>query len=910
MTLDMLKSTKKSGAEAVEYSHTYYNESSLCELDQIACGWRVGRLRSVRSPLGLVSTVIKYDVAGRPVKRADFGGMVTEFAYDRNGALTHYKVRGSDGSTETDDAVTRIEYEPTGLIGKVIQPDGAYTAYQYDAAHRLIAIEDNYGDRIAYTLDNAGNRIKEDTTDKGGVLLRTLSRVYNQLGQLQMATGAYGHAIGYTYDAAGRTDTVTDALGRVTDNDYDPLGRLARTLQDATGIAAETKFEYDALDNLTKITDPKGLDTNYQYNAFGDLTRLDSPDTGLTTYTYDNAGNRVSATDARGKLTVYTYDAINRLTGIGYDTPGLNVSYIYDIANKLCPAAESFAIGRLSKMQDASGSTQYCYDRHGNVTRKVQVTAGRRFRTRYVYTLAGRLRAVRYPSGTWVRYRHNALGQPTRVTVTPPGGTRQVLLSRVTYYPCGPAAELTYGDGRELKRSRDENYRPGFVEDVQPGGLSLGFQFDAVGNLMTLRRGDQSEPPLRQYAYDALNRLTEVREGSTDAVLATYNYDATGNRTSATIDGVSSAYRYPADSHRLTRVAAQRRRYDAAGNTISIGGNTRRLFYNAAGRMSAVKRNGAVVMRYRYNGKGEQVRRFPDRTSTAQTFAVYDEAGRVLGRYDHTGQRVQEYIWLGSLPVGVIAGDALYYVQADHLGTPRTVIDPSRQTAVWNWPLTGEAFGAAPPDADPDGNGVAFVFDLRFPGQQYDAASGLNYNYFRDYEPGTGRYVQSDPVGLAAGVSTYAYVWSNPVLGIDPFGLVRCKQVWEVTREYDGYTRSTTLERSKVSQNCIPFPELATPGAKDMIPDPMKLLRRQFPLSIPVEFGLWCRDTYYRRSKIEQAHVKVIGYYERCVDDCGNQTSKTLIKTIDQTDWRTLRHVDELISSPWRYYAPGINPGS
>jgi RHS repeat-associated protein len=104
------------------------------------------------------------------------------------------------------------------------------------------------------------------------------------------------------------------------------------------------------------------------------------------------------------------------------------------------------------------------------------------------------------------------------------------------------------------------------------------------------------------------------------------------------------------------------------------------------------------------------------------------------------------------------------------------VIDPTRGasgTVVWRWELPGEAFGNDRPNEDPDGDGIAFVFDLRYPGQQYDSATGFNYNYFRDYDPGVGRYVQSDPIGLAGGISTYGYVSGNPMTGIDPMGLAQ-----------------------------------------------------------------------------------------------------------------------------------------
>jgi RHS repeat-associated protein len=97
------------------------------------------------------------------------------------------------------------------------------------------------------------------------------------------------------------------------------------------------------------------------------------------------------------------------------------------------------------------------------------------------------------------------------------------------------------------------------------------------------------------------------------------------------------------------------------------------------------------------------------------------------------------------------------------------------------WPLfPGSAFGEHAANDDVDGNGVKEDFNLRFPGQYYDAKTGLFYNYFRDYEPQTGRYIESDPIGLEGGVSTYGYVGSRPLWAFDPHGLkarVCCKGI-------------------------------------------------------------------------------------------------------------------------------------
>lgn len=99
------------------------------------------------------------------------------------------------------------------------------------------------------------------------------------------------------------------------------------------------------------------------------------------------------------------------------------------------------------------------------------------------------------------------------------------------------------------------------------------------------------------------------------------------------------------------------------------------------------------------------------------------------------------------------------------------MVNPPTNAIIWRWDLTGSAFGNHARQANPDGDGANYALNLRYPGQYYDGESGLHYNYFRDYDPATGRYVQSDPIGLGGGVNTYSYVGGQPLSKFDPLGL-------------------------------------------------------------------------------------------------------------------------------------------
>lgn len=129
-----------------------------------------------------------------------------------------------------------------------------------------------------------------------------------------------------------------------------------------------------------------------------------------------------------------------------------------------------------------------------------------------------------------------------------------------------------------------------------------------------------------------------------------------------------------------------------------------------------------------------------------------------------------------TVSIALQAQAQIYFIHADHLGTPRAITKATDNTKVWEW-KNDDPFGNNQPDENPNGangtgvNAQPFKYNLRFPGQYYDQETGTSYNYFRDYDPSIGRYVQSDPIGLRGGLSTFAYVHGNPISLSDTTGL-------------------------------------------------------------------------------------------------------------------------------------------
>jgi len=287
------------------------------------------------------------------------------------------------------------------------------------------------------------------------------------------------------------------------------------------------------------------------------------------------------------------------------------------------------------------------------------------------------------------------------------------------------------------------------------------------------------------FGYDALDRLTTTKLGTTTTPIQTLAYDAIGNRTSATINGIMSTYNLPTNSHKLSSTVGGTNprafTYDAMGNLINDGKYTYTYWNN--GRINTVTWVTGTTTNtatYNINALGQRVRKATPSSVVGTRRFMYDEAGRLAGEYDSAGKLVQETVWLGDVPVATLRPKSgstttpiaidIFYVHADHLGTPRVITRPSDNKVVWKWDST-EAFGNSLPNENPSALGN-FKYNLRMPGQYFDQETGTFYNYFRDYDPSLGRYVQSDPIGLAGGINTFGYVSGKPLKSVDSKGLV------------------------------------------------------------------------------------------------------------------------------------------
>jgi RHS repeat-associated protein len=362
---------------------------------------------------------------------------------------------------------------------------------------------------------------------------------------------------------------------------------------------------------------------------------------------------------------------------------------------------------------------------HGNLSREEKTVNSILYTTQYTYNNNNILASITYPTGRTITYTPDQIGRVSQVNTTL-NGNPKTLASTITYLPYGGITGLTYGNSLSLTQGYDNQYR---ISSIITGSiLNLAFGYDANGNITSITNPD---PPGGQ-----------VLESP-------------------------GVYTYQTGTNKLTHIEAIPPidfGYDENANITSETGWT--YIYDLSNQLIRVLQGTTQVGEYTYNGAGQRIKKV---TQTETRIFHYDLRGHLIAETNQTGQMLAEYVYLGDQLLAMIKpGENVYYFHNDHLGTPQVLSDDTGAIA---WKAVYTPFGEAVPSIQTVEN------PFRFPGQYYDQETGLHYNYFRYYNPQTGRYITPDPIGLEGGINLYAYVANNPINEIDPLGLSKDKVI-------------------------------------------------------------------------------------------------------------------------------------
>ena len=730
---------------------------------------------------GLHQVVARTDAAGHTVRqtwdrrdnlltRTDELGRTTAWTYDEADNLT--AVTLPDGRTAT------ARYNDLNLPVEITGPDGLSWRQTYDERGNRTSVTGPDGTVTAFAHDDRGAPVT--VTDPVGAVQYLVN---DAAGLPLTVTDAAGHTATVTRDAFGRPTAVTDPLGATTRLEWTVEGYPAR--RTAPDGSTES-WTWDGEGNCTSHTAPGGGTTRFEYTHFDRLAARTGPDGARHEFCYDAELRLVQVANPQGLTWDYTYDAVGRLVA-ETDFDGRTVHYTYDAADRL--AARTTPLGHEIRYErdildrliakDIDGTrTEYAYDTSGHLVRAASPTS--------VLTLErdalGRVLAETV-DGRTVRYTYDALGRRTSRT-TPTGAVTELAYDRA-----GNRAALTVSGhtltfaydalGRELERSFGPSDRPVTLTAALDGrgrttrqtltvqGRTLrsrGYTYRPDGHLTSIT--DELTGAARHFGLDAAGRpLTVTAEGWTE----TYAYDTAGNQTAAHWPDAAPhpEARGPRtyDGTRLLEAGRVRYAYDAAGRTVlrqrtrlSRKPETWRYEWDAEDRLVSATTPDGTVWRYRYDPLG---RRTAKQRLTAsgevaeETLFTWDgtrlaeeanSATHTVLTWDHDGHRPLTQTERLLDPDDRAEVDRRFFaIVTDLVGTPTELVDETgaiawhTRTTIWGTTIWGTTTW--------NRDATAYT-PLRFPGQYADPETGLHYNYFRHYDPDTGRYTTPDPLGL------------------------------------------------------------------------------------------------------------------------------------------------------------------